>query len=178
MRASQVVIINPQTLEIRGHPRADDFQAAMCESLLSDTEGSYTFVLDRDRRALHIAHWRQLLAAFASNSKALRPESTDADVVRTVQELEESGRLSVRVVASSSCCIPLVALDPQPSEACELYVWDWWRQSDGTYHDSIALMSRDVTTKWIEDFFIDFLATESSHLRLTDVQGYNAWHQR
>lgn len=154
LKAKEVVIVNPYTLEGRGHPRASEFQEAMLDALL-EGEGTYTFVLDEKRDFAREQFWeltRDGLAQYYAASKMPAERETQ----RASDELDSlrmARRLSIITVEPGSCVVPLVAFDPDRRGFCEIYVWDWWRDRDGEVIDNIARLSPDITHKWLDDFY-------------------------
>jgi len=152
LSAKEVVIVNPYTLEVRGHPRAGDFQDAMLNTIL-DGEGQYKFIFDNKKKHA-FSHWRATHEGLKKTLHRRNPNKKfrDKEIETKLKDLEKNKRIGVFHVAPSECIIPLVAFDPDQMDKCDIFVWDWWNRN-GKLIDNIAKLSEWVTNKWIEDFY-------------------------
>jgi hypothetical protein len=159
VRAQEVVIVNPMTLEGGGHQKSDDFQGAMFDTLLEDEwhkPGRYVFVLDKELDQQAVLHWKRtvdgLTARFAERQKLAEADARAAALDK-LTELNEAERLLVVGVHRSLCIVPMVAFDPQGElDDCDIYVWDTHVEADADGH-GIAELGRFVKLKWINDFY-------------------------
>jgi len=154
VRAREVVIINPSTLEGSGHPRAVEFQNAMVTALLDGT-GRYTFIL-ADQNEVESLEVRTRIGLQTEMARRKNSNASECGKQAEVAfaEIIRDSRLSIWQVDRSDCTIPIVAFDPSALLAeADVYVWDW-SELDGTVVDNIIRLSLETKKKWIRDFYL------------------------
>jgi hypothetical protein len=166
--AELVVIVNPEPQEVRRHPRAADFQKAMCQSLHPGTgepTGRYMFVLAQGDDDAIAEHWKRTREAFLAALKDENPDATEAEVETLIAKLDAADCLMLVGVPPFACAIPTVAFDPHLRGGwCDVLVWDSYIQ-DGEPIDKIVRFSPELRMRWVRDFYRGFLLNPANYVR-------------
>lgn len=154
--AEEVVIVNPETLENRGHPRDDEFIDATVSALMDNSNARYRFFIDR---ASPRAYRKQKEGIQKGLERRLENDNKSAaGAKKQLDELLSSKRLRITKIDTDRCIIPVVAFDPsQPDSRADLYVWDWSFVGDGVVEDYIAKLSPNIKKKWLDVFYETYL---------------------
>jgi hypothetical protein len=156
--AEEVVVVNPETLENRGHPRGDEFIDATVTALLERPDTRYFFFIDA---ASPRAYRKQKEGIVQGLERRLAAENQPPDKAhKQLNELLRSKRLRISKIASDHCIIPVVAFDTsQPDSKADVYVWDWSFVGDDQVEDYIAKLSPSIKKKWLDQFYETYLRT-------------------
>ncbi len=151
VRAREVVIVNPMTIEGRGHPRAGEFQKALVAGILEEINPvRYVFLLDESDPGGISRHIEQTGLGLQAELKK-RPNAPSAE--EKFKELSKSKIIQILGIPKELCIIPVVAFDPRSLGDADVYVWDWMFAADGSSIDNVAKLSQLIKNKWITDFY-------------------------
>jgi len=155
LRAREVVIINPSTLEGRGHPRAPEFRRLMLDAVVDGGGARYVFLLDENDLDEKRRHEEQIVLGLQAERGL---SSIDARAKFTELTSGENPAVRIESVARHLCIIPIVAFDPGLSlYGSDLFVWDWTMNDDGTVTDNVAKLSPQIKKKWLRDFYSPYV---------------------
>ena len=170
LRAQEVVIINPSTLEGRGHPKAPEFQKAMLAATLDpENPARYVFLFDETDDDERLRHEDQTVSGIASVRQIGRE-----DAQQKFHELTTGPNPVIRIcrLKPELCIVPIVAFDPGSSfYKADLFVWDWSMNDDGKVTDHIAKLSNQTKKKWLRDFYFRYVRRDTPMEASYESQG-------
>lgn len=155
MKAKEVVVVSPGTIEDRGHPLQGEFIDVTISKLIEDPETRYCFFIDAASDRAAIKQEEGLLFGVERHLEAEGKPVKEAEGLLKI--LLKQNRVQIEKLPSELLIIPVVAFEPSGTDFdADVYVWDW-DDADGGAEDYVAKLSRIVKKRWLEFFFFKHL---------------------